>query len=57
MSLAEEGNSDIYVLDLDTREQRRLTDHPAIDTSPSFAPDGRRLVFNSDRAGRPSSTS
>ena len=53
MSLAEEGNSDIYVLDLITREQRRLTDHPAIDTSPSFSPDGRRLVFNSDRAGTP----
>jgi TolB protein len=53
MSLATDGNSDIYVLDLIAREQRRLTDHPAIDTSPSFAPDGRRLVFNSDRAGTP----
>jgi TolB protein len=53
MSLAEGGNSDIYVLDLQTNVQRRLTTEAAIDTSPSFSPDGRRLVFNSDRAGTP----
>jgi TolB protein len=30
---------------------QRLTNHPAIDTSPSYAPDGRQIVFNSDRSG------
>jgi TolB protein len=29
----------------------RLTNHPAIDTSPSYSPDSRQVVFNSDRGG------
>jgi TolB protein len=29
----------------------RLTNDPAIDTSPSYSPDASRLVFNSDRGG------
>jgi len=28
-----------------------LTNHSAIDTSPSYAPDGDRITFNSDRGG------
>jgi len=51
MSLAENGNSDIYVMDLRTRQFRRLTDHPGIDTSPSYSPDGKLIVFNSNRGG------
>ncbi|MEM1150899.1 MAG: Tol-Pal system protein TolB, partial [Pseudomonadota bacterium] len=39
--------------DLRTRQSRRLTDHPAIDVSPSMSPDGRAVVFNSDRGGSP----
>jgi TolB protein len=38
-------------MDLRTRRVRRLTNHPAIDTSPSLSPDGKRLTFNSDRGG------
>jgi TolB protein len=38
MSLQDGGNSDIYVLDLNTRATVRLTDTPAIDTAPSYSP-------------------
>ena len=36
MSFAEDGNSDIYTMDLDTRVVERITNHSSIDTSPSF---------------------
>jgi TolB protein len=51
MSMAKDGNSDVYVMDLRTRALTRLTDNPAIDTSPSFSPDESQVVFNSDRGG------
>ena len=35
LTQAVNGNSDIYLRDLVTQSTRRLTDHPAIDTSPS----------------------
>jgi TolB protein len=40
-------------MNLKSRSLRRLTSDPAIDTSPSFSPDGSRIVFNSDRSGSP----
>jgi TolB protein len=48
-----DGNLDIHVLSLGNKELRRLTNHPAIDTEPSWAPDGRSIYFTSDRAGGP----
>ncbi len=51
MSLAQNGNTEIYAMDLRTRVVARLTNHPAIDTSPSYSPDGSQVVFNSDRGG------
>ncbi|HUG99311.1 MAG TPA: Tol-Pal system beta propeller repeat protein TolB [Gammaproteobacteria bacterium] len=48
-----EGDLDIHVLTLASKELRRVTRHPAIDTEPSWAPDGRSIYFTSDRAGGP----
>ena len=51
MSLAKDGLTDIYEMDLSTQQRRRLTKSPSIDTSPSYSPDGGKIAFNSDRAG------
>ena len=57
MSLATNGNSDLYLLDVINgrvgSQSERLTRNQAIDTSPSFSPSGTEMVFNSDRAGSP----
>jgi Tol biopolymer transport system component len=45
------GNTDIYVLDLDTQLPLRLTDHPADDTSPTWSPDGSYIAFHTGRYG------
>ncbi|MCQ6507957.1 hypothetical protein NPM20_24410, partial [Vibrio parahaemolyticus] len=47
------GNTDLFVMNLKNRAVSRLTSDPAIDTSPSFSPDGTQIVFNSDRGGSP----
>jgi len=51
MSMSQQGNTDIYSMDLRTRQVLRVTNHPSINTSPSYSPDGQRIVFNSDRGG------
>ncbi len=47
------GNPDIYSLGEDGRGPRRLTDSHANDVSPSWSPDGTKIVFVSDRGGSP----
>lgn len=49
--LREDGNSNIFAMDLRSRTTTRLTDSSAIDTSPSYSPDGSQIVFTSDRGG------
>ena len=39
-------------MDLRSRNTTRLTNSNAIDTSPSYSPDGSQVVFTSDRGGR-----
>jgi TolB protein len=42
---------ELYRVSLPERRVDRLTHHPARDTDPVYAPDGRRLVFVSTRGG------
>jgi TolB protein len=51
--LSKDGNPDIYLLNLKSRALTRLTRHFAIDTEPTWMPDGKSLLFTSDRGGRP----
>ena len=48
-----DGNLDIYLLDLASKQKKRLTTHRAIDTEGTWSPDGRYIYFTSDRAGGP----
>jgi Tol biopolymer transport system component len=44
-----DGNSEIYVMNADGTEQRRLTESEGNDHSPVWSPDGRRIAFVSTR--------
>jgi TolB protein len=48
-----DGNLDIYVLDINSRNTTRLTTHRAIDTEGTWSPDGDYIYFTSDRSGGP----
>jgi Tol biopolymer transport system component len=39
------GNLDIYVMNVDGSELKRVTADPATDTRPAWSPDGQRIVF------------
>jgi Periplasmic component of the Tol biopolymer transport system len=45
MSFAKDGNSDIFTMNLESREVERITDHSSIDTSPSYSPDSKYIVL------------
>ena len=51
LTLTKDGNAEIYILDVGGRSLRRLTYNLGIDTAPSWSPNGRQIVFESDRGG------
>ena len=49
---ARSGNWELYVVDVTSAQERRLTDHPAADVAPVWSPGGKQLAFLSNRDGR-----
>ena len=47
------GNFDIYIMNADGSGLTQLTNGAGSDLRPSWSPDGRRIVFQSDRDGDP----
>jgi beta-lactamase regulating signal transducer with metallopeptidase domain/Tol biopolymer transport system component len=45
------GNRDVYLAATDGNRTVRLTDSPAIDSSPIFSPNGRYVLFSSNQRG------
>ena len=51
-NLAEgKANSDIYLMDSDGQNQKRMTTNPTSDHHPRWSADGKSLLFISDRSG------
>ena len=44
-----DGNEEIYVMDADGSEPRRLTDAPGVDANAAWSPNGDRIAFESNR--------
>ena len=53
LTLAKDGDAEIYTMAKDGTDLRRLTANRAIDTSPEWSPDCSKIAFVSDRAGTP----
>lgn len=45
-----EGQSDIFSYNFDTKQVTQITDDEYSDYAPSYSPDGKKIVFSSDRA-------
>ncbi len=49
----ESGNSEIFIIDRNGSNERRLTNSPGLDAGPAWAPDGKQIAFESHRSNSP----
>jgi TolB protein len=47
------GDTDIFLSRLDGSDRKNVTNHPAIDSSPTWSPTGKQFAFTSSREGTP----
>ncbi len=47
-----DGNPEIYAMNVDGTNLRRLTNNPAGESSPTWSPSGSQIAFTSDRTGK-----
>ena len=47
----ENGNMEIYVLNINSKTSTRLTNHPLLDMRPRWSPDGGKIVFERGNKG------
>lgn len=52
LTLTTSGNADIYEMNVETKELRKITNHFAQDVDPSITADGKLMTFLSDRPGK-----
>ncbi len=48
-----DGNPEIYVVNRDGSNMRRLTNHPEVDVTPTWSPTGNQIAWTSNRSGTP----
>jgi TolB protein len=47
------GNKEVYIVDFDGQNRKKITNHKSIILSPAWSPEGKRLLFTSYRDGNP----
>ena len=53
LTMYQDGNAEIYILNLQNKNLTRLTNHYAIDTESSWSKKGSKIMFTSGRSGSP----
>ena len=52
LTISKQGNKDIYLYNLKSKQLERLTSNLSIDTEASFSPNGKSIAFTSNRTGQ-----